>query len=197
MHIDWNTLWSSAIGALIGSALTLLATYLAYRLQHAEQRESDEQNTLAFLQAIHDEMQALWEIYSERVGNHLDSLENGQPFRFLWPVGEGYFTIYDTNAENIGRVKDSILRKNIVKTYTAARSLLDSYRANNSLLERWEQAALPWNQVNSEENKSRLQALDLLLSNYGQALKGGHLALKVSVEELLMSLRKHGVAYGL
>lgn len=98
MNIDWNTLLTSGIGALIGSALTLLATYFSHRWEVAKQKEKDDQIIMSVLQAIHDEIETLWNAYMEGIGKETEALPDGQPLNMFWPVTQDYFTVYNTNA---------------------------------------------------------------------------------------------------
>ena len=61
----WNAdaLLSSGAGAVIGSALTLAGVFLAHKLDKNESAKKDAEHILGLLQAIHDEIETLWESY--------------------------------------------------------------------------------------------------------------------------------------
>ena len=81
---------------------------------------------LGILQAIHDEIETLWDNYMDGIGHHTEALADGQPLNIYYPVTQEYFTVYNTNAFFIGRIRDHDLRKLIVSTYSKARGLIDS-----------------------------------------------------------------------
>lgn len=132
---SWNAdaLLSSGVGAFIGSALTLAGAYLVHWLEKKETTRKEAEHLLGLLQGIHDEIETLWESYSTSIGAHTEALPDNSPMLMFWPITQDYFTIYNTNAFFIGKIKDHDLRKQIVATYAKARGLIDSFRMNNEL----------------------------------------------------------------
>jgi len=191
----WNAdaLLSSGVGALIGSALTLAGAWLAHSLEKQESARKEAEHILGLLQAIHDEIETLWESYLTTAGAQIEALRDGNPMLMYWPLTQDYFTIYNTNAFFIGKIKDHDLRKQIVATYAKARGLIDSYRMNNDLLQKWEYAHLLFQESQSELHKANAQARYQSLIQYASSLKKGHGELKTMVSELLRRLRKEGV----
>lgn len=191
----WNAdaLLSSGVGALIGSALTLAGVYLAHKLDKIESAKKDAEHILGLLQAIHDEIETLWESYSATAGAHVESLREGNAVLIFWPITQDYFTIYNTNSFFIGKVKNHDLRKQIVATYSKSRGLIDSYRMNNDLLQKWEHADLLFQETQNQIHRNHAQARYQSLVQYGASLKKGHTELKSMVTELLRNLRKEGV----
>lgn len=193
MNLDWNTLISSGIGALVGSALTLFAAYLSYRWELSKQKEQDAQTLMGVLQAIHDEIETLWDLYMDGIGHELEALPNSQGLRIYYPVTQEYFTIYTSNALFIGRIRDNDLRKLIVSTYSKARGLIDSYRLNNDLLQKHEHAHWLFLQTNSPVHQAAATAYSQAIVNYAANLRRLHDDVKRHAQELLRALRKEGV----
>ena len=193
MVINWDTLVSSGLGALIGSVLTLIATYLAHLLDRTKVKENEEKLVFGFLQGIHDEIETLWENYNGKVGVHVESLQQGQPFQYYWAVTQEYFTIYTENAHLIGCIDDHDLRKRIVSTYAKAKGLIDSYRMNNELVHKHEQSELIYEETKEEAHAKQAQAGIQILVSYASALKQSHSEVKADVTALLRALRKKGV----
>lgn len=193
MNIDWDALVSSGLGALIGSALTLLATYWAHHLQRSQQEEKDQQMLLGILQAIHDEIETLWDIYIDAIGHQLEALADGQPLQMYWPVIQEYFTVYNTNAFFIGRIQNHDLRKLIVSTYSKSRGLIDSYRLNNDLVQKHEHAYWFFQETQNQIHKKNAESHFVALVNSAKALKESHAGVKKQVQELKRALLKEGI----
>jgi len=191
----WNAdaLLSSGVGALIGSALTLAGVWLAHNLEKAESAKKETEHIHGLLQAIHDEIETLWESYSATAGAQIDSLRDGNAMLMYWPLTQDYFTIYNTNAFFIGKIKDHDLRKQIVATYTKSRGLIDSFRMNNDLLQKWEHADMLFQESQNQLHKNHAHARYQSLVQYAASLKKGHAELKFMVSALLRHLRKEGV----
>ena len=191
----WNAdaLISSAVGALIGSALTLAGAYLAHWLERSEAERKDADHLLGLLQGIHDEIESLWELYISSIGAHAEALQANAPLMFYWPITQDYFTIYNSNSFFIGKIKDHDLRKQIVATYAKARGLIDSYRMNNDLLQKLEYAAVLAQESQSPIHQAHAKARQQSLVQYSSQLTTRHHELKAMVAELLRRLRKEGV----
>ena len=155
---DGDALLSSAVGAFIGSALTLAGVYYSHWLAKRQSSQKDAEHILGLLQGIHDEIETLWEGYISSVGAHAEALQDKNPLMVFWPITQDYFTIYDTNAFFIGKIKDHDLRKYIVATYSKARGLIDTYRMNNELLQRFEYAAILAEESQTQVHQINAQA---------------------------------------
>lgn len=145
------------------------------------------------MQAIHDEIETVLERYLETMGPTLESLKEGQPLMVYYPIVSDYFTIYNGNSFLIGRIPDNDLRKQIIKTYTLAKGMIDSYRMNNDLFQKYEY----WYQL-FEESKNQVQMKKAevfynALVEYAKKLKLGHDQIKSEIAQLLRNLRKQGV----
>ena len=75
--MDSDTLISTGVGSLIGSAVALIATYFSHKWQTDEQKQKEAQIVKGVLQGIHDEIETLWEAYMDGAGSHIDTLPNG------------------------------------------------------------------------------------------------------------------------
>lgn len=192
---SWNgdALLSSAVGAFIGSALTLAGIYYAHWLQKKETAEKEADHLLGLLQGIHDEIESLWEGYTSSIGAHAEALQDNKPLMVFWPITQDYFTVYNTNAFFIGKIKDHDLRKYIVSTYAKARGLIDTYRMNNELLQKFEYAAVLAQESQTPVHQTNAQARFQSLVQYAGQVKTRHVELKALVAELLRRLRKEGV----
>lgn len=130
----------SVISAVIGGIIAGYFSLRATNQSHANQKEIAENNELqvikSLLQAIHDELETVFENYQATMGNRIESLQDGQPLFWYYPLVSDFFNVYNGNTFLIGRIKDHDLRKNIIKTYTLGKGMIDSYRMNNDLVQK-------------------------------------------------------------
>jgi hypothetical protein len=181
--------WSSIVGGL----LTLAGVLIAHALTKCEADRKEADHIMGVLQGIHDEVETLWENYMSSIGAVMEALPEGSPLNLYWPVTQEYFTIYNSNSFFIGKIKKHDLRKEIVATYARARGLIDSYRLNNDLAQKWEYAALLAQETGTAVH---VQARDIRLNaliQYAGQIRPRHHELKSMVSSLLRSLRKEGV----
>ena len=159
-----------------------------------EQSDSNEAKLIkGLLQAIHDEVETVLERYQDTMGARLESLKDGEALTFYYPLVSDFFTVYNGNSFLLGRIPDNDLRKQIIKTYTLAKAMVDSFRLNNDLVQKFEYSGKIYQETQLELHKQQAQAHYQSLVEYAKELKQGHHAIKKEISALLRALRKHGV----
>ena len=197
MSIDWITFGSAIGGAITGGLLTgyfaMRSTDKAFEHQQQHAEENEKKVVRGLLQAIHDEVETIWDRYQDTMGSQLDTLKEGEALRFYYPLVSDFFTVYNGNSFLIGRIPDNDLRKQIIKTYTLAKGMVDSFRLNNDLVQKFEVANKIFEETNEEVHKRHAAAHLGALISYAKTLKEGHQSLKQETAQLLRVLRKNGV----
>lgn len=193
MAVDWVSVSSGVAGAVIGGGATLLGVRWQQASAAKEQKRREEAHHRAILQALHDELETVLEVYTHTIGSRIEALPKGHAFAYFWPVSADYFTVYNANAVFIGHLKDDDMRKALIKTYTYARTLIDSFRLNNGLLERSHNAHFMNLQAASTANAQIAAATWQQLLDYAESLREGHERLRESMSDTLRRLRKAGV----
>jgi hypothetical protein len=168
------------IGAYIGGRATRRAADQSFNKQVDLQQAEQERMVEGVLQALYEELSAIWEVYMREVGQKLEQLEENQIFGYIVPLTQqDYFTIFNNNSAFIGHIRDPELRQLIVKTYMRAKGVLDSVRMHNQLSEDYEQVLrLDQNAPFAHGN----------LLTYTNQLKENHYDTKMLVEETLRKL---------
>jgi hypothetical protein len=104
-----------------------------------------------------------------------------------------FLVVYNGNTFLLGRIKDNDLRKSIIKTYTLSKGMVDSFRMNNDLIQKFEH----WNSVYTETNLQvhldKAIAQRQALVEYAKTLKAQHFILKENVKSTIRALMKSGV----
>jgi hypothetical protein len=130
--------YSALFGALVGGLLSLLGTFLSNWLNDKSRVRKDRENVRATLLAIKTEITSIHKIYKETAGDELTKTPGDSAFPFYYPASQDYFTVFTNNTALIGQITDSELRELIINAYTEVKGLLDSFRMNNYMLEKWE-----------------------------------------------------------
>ncbi len=183
----------AASGAIVGGLFVLAGMFLEHLFIKRDSERKEREHLVGLLQALHDEIETLWETYMESVGSQVENLSVEQGFHFYWPLSQDYFTVYSANAFFISKIKDPELRKKIVTTYTKARGLIDTFRMNNDLLQKFEYSEEIARVTMNPAYFTIVEARRLGLIEYGAAIKNSHENLKRMIEELLPRLRKEGL----
>ena len=147
--LDWNTtvtaittLIAAIIGGYIGARATKTATIrgaeLAWENEHKRQAEAERAAVRGFLLAIRTEVETIWQGYVQEVAEKIESLQPGQPLRFIYRLRQKYFTVYESNCHLLVQVPDDELRQAIVQTYVTAKGLIDSHLVNNDLNDKYD-----------------------------------------------------------
>lgn len=159
---------SALIGAVVGGFFTLKATDKAIREENAKETRQEEKEIQNLLDALGVELSALWSFHMRRIGARIEALPEGQPLEIYYPLTQDYFTIYNSNASAIGRIKDPLLRESIVITYNKCKKVVDGFKYNNELFQNHKQQ-------------------DMI--EYAHLIKEDHYELKSYIEELLELLK--------
>jgi len=197
LSVDWSAFSSAIIGAIVGGLITgffaLESTRRSFKNQREHADENEKRLIQGLLQAIHDEIETVYERYQETMGSRLESLGEGGALTFYYPLVSDFFSVYNGNAFLLGRIPENDLRKQIIKTYTLSKGMVDSFRLNNDLVQKFEHSNKVFEETKHDVHKQHSIAHYNSLVEYAKTLKQGHQSLKQEIVSLLRSLRKHGV----
>ena len=197
--MNWDSLLSGLIGAVIGGVLTGVFSILAVNKTEKHNRDARSENDAkvlkGLLQALHDELDSIYERYQETMGAHIEALADGTPLLMYYPVINDFFTVYNANAFLIGRIENNDLRKSLVRTYVLAKGLVDSFRMNNELVSKFEHWHALAAETNSPLHQQNAQSHYNALVVYAKQIKKSHTEVKKSVGELMRMLHKQGVLH--
>ncbi|BEN51567.1 MULTISPECIES: hypothetical protein [Serratia] len=191
------TFLTTLLGAVVGGGIAGYFSSKATKESHQHQKKISEDNEKliisSLLQAIHDELETIFDRYHETIGNRIESLPEGGALIFYYPVVNDYFTVYNGNSFLIGRVKNNDLRKSIIKTYTLGKGMMDSLRMNNEILQKVEH----WESIHAETqlpiHQEKAKHYYMSLVEYAKSIKKQHLDLKDNLKSTLRALVKNGV----
>lgn len=103
--------------------------------QAKQQATAAREKRITTLLGVREEIDSLIKLYQARMAEEIEKYDRNSPFDNIFPITQNYFTFYEANSASLPEVHRETLSK-IVAFYTSARSLIDSYRGNNALIER-------------------------------------------------------------
>jgi len=115
--MNWNTLASTLLGALI----TYSAILLTQAIELWKRKRAHESLIRALLQALHEELETLLEMARMNAPS-IEDLADGKPYEQLFTANQDYFTVYHANTALIMQIKQVELRRCIFETYMRAKS---------------------------------------------------------------------------
>lgn len=197
MSFDWSSFGSAITGAIVGGLIAgyfaLEATKRSFANLRSQAEENEAKLIKGLLQAIHDEIETVYDRYQETMGSRIESLADGGALHFYYPLVSDFFSVYNGNTFLIGRIPNNDLRKQIIRTYTLSKGMVDSFRLNNDLVQKFEHANKVYEETQQEVHKQQAVAHYESLIEYAKTLKQSHKVLKQEISNLLRVLRKHGV----
>ncbi|KAH0444873.1 hypothetical protein KCU90_g694, partial [Aureobasidium melanogenum] len=98
----------------IGSLVAIGAAVWIYAKQYSDKKADDESETRAFVQAVRDEVETVWNDYDAVIRQTLLETEEGRPYVAFTPPLNDTMVIYRANPGRLGKVDDEELRKHIV-----------------------------------------------------------------------------------
>ena len=191
--IFWNLIpgWLSAfittlIGAWLGGRYTLKGVKEEAALSENRSNREALELQISVLKGIKCEISILLSLYNKRMRNALDKLNPDEPFLYVFPVGDDNFTFYEGSAKEVAKLNDASTEL-IISMYVYARSLLETFKANNNFLEEYQQACVDIKKNNDDAFYVELfKEKHMLLVEYGQMIK--------SIDAEVMEVIQKGIA---
>lgn len=193
---EWAA-WVQAVGSVIAIFVAIGVSYWQHRAQERRDRRREAQDVENMLDSIHDEIEILWSGFNQKIGEMLLQSKPGVPFAVTWPGPVRPFVIYEGHNDKIGMVQDAEVRRAIIVTYARADGLLQSFRMNNALIQKYENAKKYDMEVNRPKafGPSTASAHEATLVRYADALRGSYREVESCVEHLLTLLRTRAYSH--
>lgn len=187
-----NTPFGSSIaGGLIGGLFTFLGVSLSMRANVKSNLLIQKREVNSFCKAIMAELQCLHDRYMATMGSALGEHPVDEPFLYHYTVTEQYFTVFNTNANFLGKVSDDDLRSQIISTYTSTKGHMDSLRMNTTLY-------LELKEIKNHEPIAAGSSLEVRknnliqsLRNYSNMLRLGHHKLMDQMISTIQNLKTY------
>ncbi|EGD4805787.1 hypothetical protein DTZ04_26215 [Escherichia coli] len=163
---------TALVGTLIGGWFTLKGVTQQAKLSKVETERESLELQLSVLKGVKGEVFTLINLYNKRMKTHIDNIKPGQMLILTFPVGDDNFTFYEQNANVIAKLNDSA-RDSIINIYTYSRSLIQSFKGNNKLIEDYEKILIGMADNNKDKTMyKRLhdEKIDVMV-DYAQGIK--------------------------
>lgn len=189
--MEWQDLIApiaALIAAVIGGKMTADSSRksVSQTLKGQERRDKERQQQLILgvLEAIHEELNEFWKDHTKGVGEYWDEkFEKKGYFSAHIEISSNYCIMYNSNANYIGQIPNSELRREIVKVYMLLGELISGYKLNTRALIDLEKAGDAGNTKAYDEIKNALR-------KNGRKLREEYYALSTSIKNLLKMLKK-------
>ena len=182
---------TSTASVVIGGLITLFGVWLNAHFTKREAQRAEKESVKTFLQAIEVEFITLWNIYHEVAGKKIESVQEEHFFDGYFGAEQDYFIIYNKNSHFLGKINDEELRKQIVITYTKAKSIIDSYTLNNQTLNQYLHMYLLFQQTKLKEYERNYEEYKNVLVKYATRLKEAHFDLKKEQKKLQTQIQAY------
>ncbi|TCV91719.1 hypothetical protein [Biostraticola tofi] len=178
---------SGLIGAIIGGLFTLWGTVIDGRRQERNYENDSKEKRRNVLIGVKTEIITILEVYQSRIAKHLDEYDGSGPFNLIFPITQNNFSFYESNAFYLTTVKEETLRS-VVAFYSSARSLVDSFKYNNQIIENIIKKNALYNETKLDAHLSDLEDTLAIATDYGNGLKFIHNEAMEKVEVCLSSI---------
>lgn len=131
------TIVAAYLGARFGGGYVVRGVLLSAEKAEEAAFHNGHTEVANLRKALYAEIVSLRDNYMRGIGQRIENAPDTQPFNWYYPADQRYFVIFEENASAIGRIPDDRERELIVKAYTQAKGLLDSYLFNNKLVEKY------------------------------------------------------------
>ena len=184
--MELETFIPPAISGLIVGIFALIGVFLSYIVQNRRDRDRQQEIIHGVQQAIYEELNSIYEELNSPSIEHSWKEFEEKKVTFYYnvlPVSQNYSIIYSSNANLIGQIKNSDLRREIVKTYNLLEDLMETYRENNKVVNQYTEAL--------NTGKTQLtSSLYLQLRTIAPGLRYTHKLFRKSTEDLSKMLEE-------
>ncbi|ELY6273287.1 hypothetical protein P2G74_05440 [Cronobacter muytjensii] len=166
---EYSELITAFLAALLGGLFTMTGVIFQVKQQAKQQATTARDKRITTLMGIREEIDSLIKLYLARMAEEIEKYDRNSPFDNIFPITQNYFTFYEANSSSLAEVHRDTLSK-IVAFYTSARSLIDSYRGNNALIERLDSTKVASDVTGNKEHLAHLERYTYIATNYGRGL---------------------------
>ncbi|MDI3150500.1 hypothetical protein [Serratia nevei] len=166
---EYSGLITAFLAALLGGWFTMKGVTVQVKQQAKQQARAAREKRITTLLGIREEIDSLIKLYLARMAEEIEKYDRNSPFDNIFPITQNYFTFYEANSASLAVVNRATLSK-IVAFYTSARSLIDSYRGNNALIERLDSTLVASDITGNKEHLAHLKRYTILATEYGRGL---------------------------
>ncbi|HGM5964182.1 hypothetical protein HLB02_04160 [Serratia nevei] len=166
---EYSGLITAFLAALLGGWFTMKGVTVQVKQQAKQQARAAREKRITTLLGIREEIDSLIKLYLARMAEEIEKYDRNSPFDNIFPITQNYFTFYEANSASLAVVNRETLSK-IVAFYTSARSLIDSYRGNNALIERLDSTLVASDITGNKEHLAHLKRYTILATEYGRGL---------------------------
>ncbi|EGT5666272.1 hypothetical protein SNN68_004004 [Cronobacter sakazakii] len=170
---EYSELITAFLAALLGGFFTMRGVIFQVKQQAKQQAKAAREKRITTLMGIREEIDSLIKLYLARMAEEIEKYDRNSPFDNIFPITQNYFTFYEANSSSLAEVQRDTLSK-IVAFYTSARSLIDSYRGNNALIERLDSTKVASDVTGNKEHLAHLERYTNIATNYGRGLMTIH-----------------------
>ena len=133
--------WSGLGGAVVGGLFTLWGTIIEGNRERKNREQDDLAKKLNILKGIKTEIELVTTLYNERMGHYIEAYKDDEALDVYFLVTQNNFVFYEKNAEFISELEEDVL-KEIVKYYITVKSLIDTFKVNNTNIDGVKNASL-------------------------------------------------------
>ena len=168
-----NEMLSGLIGAIVGGLFTLWGTLIDGKRQERTNEAESKEKKKNVLIGVKTEITTLLEVYQSRMMDNMEAYNGEGPFDLIFPITQNNFSFYESNAFYLSSTKEVTL-KATVAFYSSARSLVDSFKYNNVIIEELIRKNALYHETQLEIHLHDLQNTIAMATDYGKGLKSIH-----------------------
>ncbi|WGL90818.1 hypothetical protein [Serratia marcescens] len=184
---EYSGLITAFLAALLGGWFTMKGVTVQVKQQAKQQARAAREKHITTLLGIREEIDSLIKLYLARMAEEIEKYDRNSPFDNIFPITQNYFTFYEANSASLAEVHRETLSK-IVAFYTNARSLIDSYRGNNALIERLDSTLVASDITGNKEHLAHLKRYTILATEYGRGLMVIHEEVMLSYKQVIEAI---------
>ncbi len=183
----FNTNLASAI---LGGCVTAFSVSATILWEKSKNEKAEKTEIEAICGALKTELECVLKQY-QAVRSRLNEIEENEPYGQNYRIDEDYFSVYHGNTSVLGKLPDPV-RSDIVIAYTRIKSLVDTFRENNHMLNSYNHFVLENMKftILNENNEHLRKHVAEVIGHYQTNMRDMGSSLKLSSNEACDSAEK-------
>lgn len=132
--INWGSFLPSFVGALVGGSATLLGVFFSHKNNKQIEQNKEDKFEASVVLSIGAELKTLKNLYENEMDEALLSLSDKGYLTTYYTATQDFMAIYHGNTQNLGKIKNDIIRYNIIKTYSNIKKFLENTKIYEKFL---------------------------------------------------------------
>ena len=181
--------WLQTIGSVGAILVAIWVPWQQSEAQRHRDQLREQADLHGMLQTICAEIETVLDFTSHEIGPAITDGTSGTPIRFIFPLAENSFPIFNAFIPRLSSIPDHALRKRILVTFGLAKGFVLTTNHHNQLVEAFESAIARHRFSPTREQEQEAARQLEVLTRYSDSLRDSYRMATTAARNLITELK--------